>query len=229
MEAIILAGGLGTRLQSVVSELPKCMAPVTGRPFLEFLLTKLKENGITRVILSVGYKHEAIMAHFGNSFQGISLSYAIEEEPLGTGGGILLALASAVDDNVFILNGDTLYEVDLRTMMQQHCLQKPAITMALRRVEETARYGSVETDAQHNIVAFREKGEITGPGLINGGIYCVAREALLKQGLPQRFSFEKDVLEKQILTMQGFISDAYFIDIGIPADYERAEKEFTDK
>lgn len=229
MEAIILAGGLGTRLKAVISDLPKCMAPIAGRPFLEYVLRRLRSNGTDKVILSVGYKHEVIRDHFGTSFDGISISYAIEEEPLGTGGGIMLALLSATENNVFILNGDTLYEVDLAEMQEHHRLHKSSITMALRSVEETARYGSVEIDSTSRIVAFKEKGAVTGPGLINGGVYCVDRETLLNLDFPQRFSFEKDILEKQLLGMSGFISEAYFIDIGIPEDYERAEKEFKDK
>lgn len=229
MEAIILAGGLGTRLKTVVSDLPKCMAPVAGHPFLEYVLKKLRSNGINKVILSVGYKHKAIKDHFGILFDGISISYAIEDEPLGTGGAIMLALSGATENDVFILNGDTLYEVDFIEMLHQHSISQSAITMALRSVEETSRYGAVETDYTGRIVAFREKGSVTGPGLINGGVYCVDKETLLNLDFPQKFSFEKDVLEKQLLGMSGFISEAYFIDIGIPEDYERAEKEFKDK
>ncbi|MEI6575659.1 MAG: nucleotidyltransferase family protein [Bacteroidota bacterium] len=229
MEAIILAGGLGTRLQSVVSEMPKCMAPVAGKPFLAYVLERLVNEGLTHAILSVGYKHEMITSHIGNNYNGIPISYAIEYEPLGTGGGIRMAMAYAKEDNVFVLNGDTVFEVNLPLMDAYHQENDFDLTMALRQLEDTSRYGAVELEANGSVVRFLEKGFFTGPGLINGGIYCIRRKSLLALDLPEKFSFEKDLLEKNILNLGGFPSDAYFIDIGIPEDYERAQKEFISK
>lgn len=229
MEAIILAGGLGTRLQSVVSELPKCMAPVAGKPFLVYILDQLIDAGLSHVILSVGYKHQAITDYFGQEYRGVPVSYAVENEPLGTGGGIRLAMELAKEDKVFVLNGDTLFEADLQGLLKHHLESKADISLALRQVADTKRYGAVEINPSGSIIRFLEKGALEGPGLINGGIYCINRKSLLNLNLPEKFSFEKDLLEKALLTLGGFPSDAYFIDIGIPEDYERADKEFKDK
>ncbi|MCF8233012.1 MAG: nucleotidyltransferase family protein [Bacteroidales bacterium] len=228
MEAIILVGGLGTRLRRVISDLPKAMAPVNGRPFLEYQLAYLKSNGVNRVVLAVGYKKESIIAHFGNEFLQMEIIYAEEEEPLGTGGAILNALPVTKEPQFYILNGDTIFEISLNKLQNVHREKKADLTLALRKVQDTARYGAVTTDEYGRIKGFLEKGETEGEGLINGGIYFGDREFFEQISYPGKFSFEKDVLEQEYRQKRfyGIGFDDYFLDIGIPEDYKRAQDEF---
>ena len=230
MEVVILAGGLGTRLRSVVSEVPKCMAPVAGRPFLWYLLKYLTRFDVSRVILSVGYLREVVFKWVEEN-RGefpFEFDYAVEEEPLGTGGGIRLALDRASSDSVFILNGDTFFDVDLNELAKQfHKCQKD-IVIALKPMLNFDRYGSVDfEDDSASIVAFNEKKHCE-KGLINGGVYLVSTRSNVFDGLPAKFSFETAVLEKQCLlgNVGGIVQDKYFIDIGIPEDYRKADVEF---
>ena len=179
MEAIILAGGFGTRLQHVVSDVPKPMAPVAGRPFLEYLLDRLASCHFDHVVLSTGYMHDKIEQHFGQAYRGIALSYAHESSPLGTGGGIRNALEQCHEETVTVLNGDTLFEVDFSSLAAFHRSHGGDLTIVLRQVGDTSRYGSVSVDAAGRIVSFAEKGEAKGAGLINGGIYALNKRLLL--------------------------------------------------
>jgi len=226
-EAIILAGGFGTRLQKVVSELPKPMAPINGRPFLEYQLNYLSNYGIKRVIFSVGYLSETISDYFGNNFNGIEIDYAYEENPLGTGGGILNAFHKRETDEVLVLNGDTLFEIDINDFYQQHSESKSLFSLALRELDSVDRYGSVITK-DSIINKFAEKGEFKGKGVINGGVYIINKEFFEKANLPMKFSMEKDVFEKLLTDFDfyGFPFSNYFLDIGIPEDYNRAQDEF---
>ena len=230
MEVIILAGGLGTRLRSVVSEVPKCMAPVAGKPFLWYLLKYLTKYSVNRVILSVGYLREVIfdwVKEHQREFP-FEFDYAIEEEPLGTGGGIKLALSKANDSNVIILNGDTFFNVDLDILCQCHSSSKKNITLALKLMRNFNRYGTVSLDNMYGtIISFNEK-QYCDEGLINGGVYVVNRTAPIFEGLPEKFSFETAVLESQcaVQNLQGIVQDGYFIDIGIPEDFQKANVEF---
>lgn len=227
-EVIILAGGLGTRLRSVVSDVPKCMAPVAGKPFLWYLLKYLSHFNVERVVLSVGYLRDAIIDWIdenGNEFS-FEFDFAIETTPLGTGGGIKLALEKCVSNDVVVLNGDTFFNVDLDVLYGQHRLYPAAITLALKPMEHFARYGNVRIN-NNMIVDFEEK-KYCEKGLINGGVYIISKsENLLFNGLPEKFSFETDVLQPQCLNgnLYGIVQDGYFIDIGIPDDYERANTE----
>ena len=231
MEAIILAGGLGTRLRSVVSEVPKCMAPVAGKPFLWYLLTYLaRYPEVGRVVLSVGYLREVIF-DWVRSVAGqfpFPIDYAVEEVPLGTGGGIRLALSKCMSDDVLVLNGDTMFDVDLRRLFESH-VQHPdaAVTLSLRQMQQFDRYGRVSMDASQVITCFHEK-QYCEDGLINGGVYLIRRSRLDLSALPERFSFEKEVFEPhvQLRDLYGYVSDGFFIDIGIPEDYQRAQFEF---
>ena len=231
MEVVILAGGLGTRLRSVVSEVPKCMAPVAGKPFLWYLLKYLTQFNISRVVLSVGYLREVIFKWIDenkNEFP-FEFEYAIEEEPLGTGGGIKLALSKTNEDSAFILNGDTFFDVDLNELIKQHTQSSKDITIALKPMRNFDRYGSVDFNANSaTIEAFNEKKHCE-QGLINGGIYLVSTKSNIFDGLPAKFSFETAVLEKQcqLGNVSGIIQDKYFIDIGIPEDYHKADSEFN--
>ena len=226
-EAIILAGGFGTRLQSVVKDLPKPMADINGRPFLEYQLNYLAKYGINRVIFSVGYLSETISNHFGNSFNGIDIDYAHEENPLGTGGGILNAFHKRKTKELIVLNGDTLFEIDIESFYKKHIVSKSLFSLALRELESVDRYGSVIT--KDSIIAkFAEKGEYKGQGVINGGVYIINELFFEKAKLPQKFSMEKDVFEKLLNSFDfyGFPFSNYFIDIGIPEDYNKAKDEF---
>lgn len=230
MEVIILAGGLGTRLRSVVSEVPKCMAPVAGKPFLWYLLKYLTRFDVNRVVLSVGYLREVIFKWIEDVKDEFpfEFDYAIEEEPLGTGGGIKLALSKVDGADAVVLNGDTFFDVDLRALMEQHLLLPSAITLALKPMKEFDRYGCVVIDTIDNlIVEFKEK-DFCKEGMINGGVYAVSRINLSLDELPKKFSFEKDVLEPMTVQhkVYGLIQNGFFIDIGIPEDYQKAQNEF---
>lgn len=227
MEAIILAGGLGTRLRSVVSELPKCMAPVSGHPFLFYLLEYLSKEKISHVILSLGYKHELVEEWIAQYQWPFRISFSIEEEPLGTGGAVKLALALATEKEVFILNGDTFFAVNLKELQQFHQSKKSEFSIALKRMIQFDRYGNVETDSAGKIIAFKEKQPCEN-GQINGGIYLMSRLSTLLNVDAERFSLESDVLQKKVGTAEiyGFVSSVYFIDIGIPEDFAKANVDF---
>ena len=211
-EAIILAGGFGTRLQGVVKDLPKPMAPVNGRPFLTYILDYLIDYEYQRVVLSVGYLHEKIVDYFEERYKTLEIDYAVEDEPLGTGGGILFAMSKCTTDNVLVINGDTMFKVDLTTFERFHQEKNGLLSIVLREVENVARYGSVS---------------VGNNGIINGGVYLINRKIFEKYPQPKKFSFEKDLMTKYY-TQECFYampSDGYFIDIGIPEDYARAQQE----
>ena len=226
-EAIILAGGFGTRLSHVVSDVPKPMAPVYGKPFLTYVIDRLVDAGLKRIVLATGYKHECIESYFGSQYRGAEIVYSNEDTPLFTGGAILQAARLLQSDDFIVLNGDTLFDIDIAELYAFHTAHKAHLSIALRQVEDTSRYGSVTCD-NHRIIAFSEKAESQGAGDINGGIYAVNRAWLLAQDLPVKFSFEKELMQP-LAGQEGFYGlsfNTYFIDIGIPEDYYRAQKEF---
>ncbi len=216
MQAIVLAGGLGTRLRSVVQDLPKPMAPINGKPFLAFVLEYLKKQGIAEVILSVSYKYELIQEYFKNEFYGIKIYYNIEKELLGTGGAIKDAL-KFVKNEVYVLNGDTLFDIDLKKLV----LSNNKICIALKQMQNFDRYGTVNVDDQGFVTSFEEK-VFKKQGLINGGIYLLKRDVFNTFDLEKKFSFE-EFLQKNYrnLNAKAKIFYDYFIDIGIPEDYNR--------
>lgn len=284
MEAIILAGGLGTRLRSSVADLPKCLAPIrflssgvaegccskeSGRltsvkegrwerkpgqivtivpdfgtlgefqPFLFFLLEELARQGVTRVILSVGYMREKVMEYVEGQAWPFEVVWAVEEEPLGTGGGIRLALTMAREERVLVLNGDTFFHVP--EMAELLAVEAP-IAMALKPMRDFDRYGTVSVipnapsavipngrEGSVTVTAFREK-KPCAEGLINGGVYALDRTLFAGLDLPAKFSFEEAVLEPfaKAGKVAGMVCDGYFIDIGIPSDYERAQQELPE-
>lgn len=229
MEAVILAGGLGTRLRSVVSEVPKCMAPVAGKPFLWHLLRYLSGSGVTRVILSVGYLREVIsdwISAHGGEFP-MEYEFAVEEQPLGTGGGIRLALSKCRTQEVLVFNGDTFFDVDIPQFVADHKACGAALSLALKPLENFDRYGAVQMEGTI-VTAFSEKRHCDR-GLVNGGVYCISRGALDLSSLPEKFSFETAVLEPLASERRlcGFPQRGYFIDIGIPEDYARAQREMA--
>ncbi|EAH5200876.1 D-glycero-D-manno-heptose 1-phosphate guanosyltransferase, partial [Campylobacter upsaliensis] len=171
MEAIILCGGLGTRLRAVVKDVPKPMASVGGKPFLEFIFEFLKKQGVKSVILAVSYKYEVIQEYFKDSFLGIKIRYSIEKEPLGTGGAIKEALKLCEEEQIFVLNGDSIFEIDLKNLR----LNGAKICLALKKMFDFERYGAVSIDESGEIVEFKEKS-FCKEGLINGGIYLLKRD-----------------------------------------------------
>ena len=225
-DVILLAGGQGTRLQSVVADLPKPMADISGRPFISHLLQHLAGEGLSHAILSVGYKHEAIKQYLCHRHAGMEITYTIEEHPLGTGGGILKALYAARTDRALILNGDTFFAADLHQMQDFHHEKKARLTMALRPMQDCSRYGTVACENGY-VTRFEEKRSGTTAGLINGGIYLADRKWLICQMEALRkaetFSFENDILPfLPPQTVAGWPDDGFFIDIGIPEDYRKA-------
>lgn len=226
MEAVILAGGLGVRLRSEVADLPKVLATVRERPFIHYLLDFLCLSGVTRFVLATGYLHEAIEGSIGESWQSREVVYSRESEPLGSGGAVRLALRKVQQEHAFVLNGDTLFEVPLTAMMQRHVAIGSDVTLALKRVDAGERYGTVGLAADGRVTEFLEKRPVK-KGLINGGVYAMRRSILEKSKLPDRFSLEEDFFRPFAgrIQIHGFIADAYFIDIGIPEDYRRAQDE----
>lgn len=225
MEAIVLAGGLGTRLQSKLSGIPKAMAPVAGRPFLQILLNQLKRAGCTRVLLSVGHLHNVIQDYFGASFNGMRLDYVIEETPLGTGGAIRKALEEAEEAHVLALNGDTFLNADYAAMLRFNEAEGAGLTMAITRQPDVARYGEVVV-AGKRVVGFEEKGR-QGPGWINAGAYVLPKQMPWPPTLAKRFSFEVDFLAAEVgrLAPAAYEVEGFFLDIGMPEDLDRAQRE----
>lgn len=225
MKAILLAGGLGTRLKARVPDLPKPMAPVAGRPFLEYVLDRLVAGGVKEVILSVGYRADAIEAHFGVVYRGIVLRYAVETEPLGTGGAIVHALHGEGRAPVLVLNGDTFLQIDIAGLIRWYMEAPSLVAMVLKETPDVSRYGSVILDMD-KVAGFAEKGR-AGAGLINAGIYVLMPEVFDRPELSGKFSFEADVLQRYCseLKPRAFVTDGYFIDIGIPEDFDRAQRE----
>ena len=226
-DAVILAGGFGTRLSHVVSDVPKPMAPVYGRPFLCYLLDRLADAGIQRVVLATGYMHEVIETYFGTGYQGLEIIYSNEDQPLFTGGAIRQAAEKIQSEDFVVLNGDTLFDIDFQQLYDFHTSHDAHLSIALRRVEDTGRYGAV-TCENDRIVAFHEKTDSQGAGDINGGIYAINRAWLLNQDLPTKFSFEKELMQPLAGDphFYGLSFNDYFIDIGVPEDYFRAQQEF---
>lgn len=223
-EAIILAGGLGTRLREAVPDLPKCLAPVAGRPFLFHVINYLRSQGIEKFIFSLGYKHELVTAYLEDQFPTLAYQIVIEEEPLGTGGAIQKACTYATEQNVVVTNGDSLFKVDLSTAFQFHNHQMAACTLLLKPMIDFDRYGVVEINNNHLVTSFKEKTQYKS-GTINGGVYILQKDKFLDEELPVKFSFEKEYLEKLFpeRRIYGLVQDSYFIDIGIPEDFERAQ------
>jgi D-glycero-alpha-D-manno-heptose 1-phosphate guanylyltransferase len=224
VEAIVLAGGLGTRLRSVVADLPKAMAPVAGRPFITYLLDTLIAAGFNSAILAVGYQSEQIRKHFGERYRTLPLRYSVEAEPLGTGGAIKLAMGQVSAASVFVLNGDTYLELDYAAMMAAHDKADAILTVAVHAVPDACRYGALEIDSGR-IRGFFEKG-CPEPRSINAGGYLLSRDLLSRYSLPRAFSFEADFLVPNVKELEplAFQTQGIFIDIGVPEDYARAQK-----
>ena len=229
MQALILAGGAGTRLSPVLAGLNKPMAPIAGKPFLEYLLLKLKKQEIDEVTLCVGYKADLIHSYFGAGERwGMQLNYSYEQGLLGTGGALKLAEAHIHEEDFFVLNGDSLFDIDLHALIRYHREMDARATLALAHIDDTQRYGAVSINDSGHIFSFIEKGASNTGGLINSGVYVFTREVLdcIPSGRP--VSLEKDILP--ILIGQGFYGlplQGYFVDIGVPDDYIRLQSTPT--
>ncbi|GHC09832.1 nucleotidyltransferase family protein [Thermomonas carbonis] len=226
-EAIILAGGFGTRLRGIVDDVPKPLAPVAGRPFLAWVLDRLAANGIRRCLLATGYLSDTIEQRIGARWQGMDIAYSVEPEPLGTGGAIRLAATRLLGDAAHVLNGDTWLEYDPRALEAAAHAAGTPMAIALARVDDVARYGAVDID-QHRVIGFREKGE-TAAGWINAGCYFLGADALAALPAHDTFSFEQAVLQPRTHAgeVAAFTDTAGFIDIGVPVDYARAQLQFA--
>lgn len=226
MQAVILAGGLGTRVKNITEDkIPKVMLPIKGKPFLLYILDYLKTQNIKSVILCVGFKKEIIEDYFEDGRKyGLNLIYSKEENPLGTAGALKNAERFISGNRFLLLNGDTLFKVDLNELLQFHSFKKAKITVALKYLENTYRYGRVELNSDNAITKFIEKS-IHKKGIVNGGVYVIEKDAL---GLIKEFpsSFEKDILPMLInIGLYGKVFENYFIDIGIPDDYKKARAD----
>jgi len=225
-EVIILAGGQGTRLNSVISDVPKPMAPINGRPFLEYLLDRLIQQRVDRVILSVGYKAEQIISHFGEEYKKLNIKYVIEKKPLGTGGAIKKCLYEIIENETFVMNGDTYSDICLRKM-EEVKTPTDTIIMAVKEVLDISRYGSVVI--RGGVVrGFNEKGCL-GKGFINIGTYLINKSVLDNYKEDFFFSFESDFLMKHYMknNFKAYDECSKFIDIGIPDDYHKAQSYLT--
>lgn len=229
-EAIILAGGLGTRIRSEIGARPKCMAPVNGKPFLQYLTDYLKNQGVPRVIFSLGFGSQEVLQELPLICGSLDYDYVVEDHPLGTGGAVSLALTKVRGKQAYIINGDTMFTVDLTRLYNFHNTSHAAITLALKSMTHFDRYGTVDLGPHGQIKGFFEK-KMMEAGLINGGISIIAINWWQSLGLEGTFSLEKEVLEKYCVTgeVYGLDFDEYFIDIGVPADYRKAAKEFSEK
>ena len=230
-EAIILAGGLGTRLRPLISDVPKCLAPVNEKPFLHYLIAWLQKGGIEHFIFSVGYLHEKIEEYLKINHSDLKYQLALEEEPLGTGGAIRLGIQKTKEKDLLVCNGDTMFNVDVQSLAAFHLDREAACTLSLKPMVNFDRYGAVTIHENGLVESFKEK-QFYKSGLINGGVYAINTMRFIGEDLPEKFSFENDYLEKKVnkggntdSAIFGFVQDKYFIDIGIPEDYERAGRE----
>ena len=221
-EAIVLVGGLGTRLRQLIPDIPKPLAPIKGRPFLSYVLEYLVRNGIQHAILAVGYRAEQIQEYCGDNYRGMKISYSLELTPLGTGGAMKKASTLSAGTDILVVNGDTIFDVEVQSMSDFHREIGGRLTMAVKEVHDTGRYGSVVVSS-NRAVAFCEKG-LSCSGKINGGIYIID-SSLFENITEDTFSFEKRILESGLFEINVYESAAYFIDIGVEEDYRKAQEE----
>ncbi|MBP2676520.1 MAG: nucleotidyltransferase [Deltaproteobacteria bacterium] len=227
MKMILLAGGLGTRLKGVIGSIPKPMAPIVDSPFLEYLFTVFKKQGVKEFIVCTGHGGDAIRDYFGDGGRfGLSIRYTVERELLGTGGAIKLAEEWIETEHFLVTNGDTYFEVDLMDMVRFHESHKGIGTVALVHKEDPGRYGKVVCDRDNRITSFQEKPDGRKAGYINGGLYAFRKDVFHHIPENRVCSMEREILPSLIGEgLYGFPVEGYFIDIGVPEDYEKAKKE----
>ena len=223
-DAIVLVGGLGKRLGSITKNIPKPMFTICEKPFIEYILDYLRTQSISKVVLAAGYKYEVIQKYFGSKYLELNIEYSIEDYPLGTGGGIKKAMKIIDGDDVFILNGDSFFNIDLNKLFVFHKSKKANLTLALKIMENYSRYGTVKIDYGNRVRGFMEK-QYFKKGLINGGVY-LAKTTLFDNGPVQSvFSFEKHFIEKynNSYKFYGLPFEGYFCDIGTIEDLEKVK------
>jgi len=228
MQAIILAGGFGTRLQTIVKEVPKPLAPISGKPFLYWLVTHLQQQGVTSFIFSLGYLHQQVEDFLKETFPILNYECVVEKEPLGTGGAIKYCLSKTNEEDVIVVNGDTFFNLNIKDFISFYKTTNSHCCIALTPMQNFDRYGSVVIDQNNIIHQFNEK-KYCEIGNISTGILALNKNTFLEKTkhLPLNFSYEKDFLEPNILQIKvtGYIAAGYFIDIGIPEDYYKANVE----
>ncbi len=226
--ALILAGGLGTRLQSILPDRPKVLAPVAGRPFLSYLLDQLISTGFRHVILCSGYKGKKIRAAFGDKYGRLNIWYSQEPEPLGTGGALRFGLPLVSTESVLITNGDSYVNCNLTDYLDWYFENEFQASLLLTYLSDTSRYGRVEVDDEGSIAKFDEKSTSHGPGWVNAGVYIFSRNLIESIPMGQPFSLERQFFPSLIgRGLHGFRTKGAFIDIGTPESYARAEEYFS--
>ena len=224
--AVILCGGLGTRLRSAVPQLPKVLAPIGDKPFLDYVLLDLAAAGFRDVVLCLGYKAEIVReAYEHRAVDKLRISYSCESSPLGTGGALRYASRLIHSEVFLLLNGDSLLELDYAGFLKAHARSGALVTMALATSDQPGRYGTVHVAANGEVTNFKEKSDAGGSTLINGGVYAMNRDVMKRiRPSDEPVSLERDILPKLVgHGLFGFVADSFFIDIGVPADYERAQ------
>lgn len=225
-ECLILSGGQGTRLAHLIPDLPKTLAPIHELPFLHYLLQYLQKEKVDHYVFSLGYKSEKIIDYVKTHFPQLNYSFVIENEPLGTGGALQFAMSKINSNEFFVVNADTYYPISLEKFYSFHKFNKSDISISIKPMLNPHRYGTVVIDSKGRIQKFKEKSKLDY-GLINGGIYLINKSYLQSKNLPHIFSLEKEVFEEYIVDDQfhAQVNDNYFLDIGIPEDYQRAQIE----
>ena len=228
---LVLAGGLGTRLRSALPDLPKPMAPVAGRPFLEYLICQNKNFGVEKFVFCVGYKAEVIEEYFGDGERfGVHIGYSREEELLGTAGALKLAQSKITSDNFLVFNGDCYCEFDGREFLNFHQSKSAVATILATRVEDRARFGSLKISEDREVLGFQEKGAAAGAGFINAGIYVLNKRVLDMIPTNEKYSLEQQVFPSLCSNgLFAFQTRGEFIDIGIPEEWQRAQKLVPEK
>ncbi len=229
LTVLILAGGLGARLRSVVADRPKVIAEVNGRPFLAYLLDQLASAGIERAILCTGYKAEQVQDALGDRYGALHLAYSPEPVPLGTGGALRHALPLAESSLLLAMNGDSFCQVDLREFIAAHRQGGAEATLCLCKAPDVSRFGQVLADECGRVTRFQEKGAAQGPGWINAGLYLVSRKRLEKIPPGRPVSIERELFPQWIARgLRAYRTEGRFLDIGTPESYRIAERFFRD-
>lgn len=230
LTAVILAGGLGTRLRPLVGNCPKVLAPVNNRPFLSYLLDQLSSNGFSHVILCTGYGADIISAAFGSVYKGLTIEYSQETKPLGTGGAIRDAIPHIKTDHILVMNGDSYINVDLKIYIKWHFQNQIDVSLLLTKVSDASRYGRVDVDKNGLVKKFVEKGEVTTPGWINAGVYILDKNLFSHTPTGEPFSLEHDFFPSLVgKGIYGFQCKCAFIDIGTPESYDKVDQFFISK
>ena len=224
-EAIILAGGLGTRLKSIVKTIPKSMILINSKPMLQYIIEKLYKENFDRIIISVGYLSKQILEYFGNNFQGMKIDYSIEDRPLGTGGALILASKLTTSPHFLVLNGDSFIDFDYNDIYKKWAKNKQVLIISTY-MDDTSRYGAIVYQDE-KVISFGEKNS-SGPGFINAGVYMISKEILKNYSNLKVFSLEKDFLNVEVTndSVYCYPTKCNFIDIGVPEDLEKASNFF---